>query len=103
VLLYSSRSFDDIIYRAELGRLAAQGGGPTVVHTLTRAQPTGWKGLSRRIDRAMLQSIGFAPSLRPRIFVCGPTPLVEVTARSLREIGHEPGLIKTERFGPTGS
>ena len=103
MLLYSSRSADDIIYRAELERLASQGDGLNVVHTLTRARPSGWNGLSRRIDRAMLQSNGFAPGLRPRIFVCGPTPMVEVTARSLREIGHEPGMIKTERFGPSGS
>jgi ferredoxin-NADP reductase len=34
--------------------------------------------------------------------VCGPTPLVEVAARALRDIGHLQNLIKTERFGPTG-
>jgi ferredoxin-NADP reductase len=103
VLLYSSRRIDDIIYHAELEHLTSQNGGVNVVHTLTRAQPTGWGGLSRRIDRAMLQSVGFPPSARPRIFICGPTSLVESAARSLRETGHERGLIKTERFGPTGS
>lgn len=103
VLIYSSRRIDDIIYHAELEHLTRQDDGVNVVHTLTRAQPAGWCGLSRRIDRAMLQSVGFPPSARPRIFVCGPTPLVEFAARSLHEIGHERGLIKTERFGPTGS
>lgn len=102
-LLYSSRSFDDIIYRAELERLAGQDDGLKVVHTLTRERPAGWRGLSRRVDRAMLESTGFALAARPRIFVCGPTPLVETAARSLRDIGHEPHLIKTERFGPTGT
>jgi ferredoxin-NADP reductase len=99
-LLYSSRSFDDIIYRAELEKLAGQ--GVNLVHTLTRAQPAGWRGLKRRIDRAMLESVGFAPATRPRIFVCGPTPLVEQAASDLRDIGHPVNLIKTERFGPTG-
>jgi ferredoxin-NADP reductase len=99
-LLYSSRTFDDIIYRAELERLAGQ--GLTVVHTLTRGQPAGWSGLKRRIDRAMLESVGFAPAARPRIFVCGPTPLVEQAASDLRDLGHAVNLIKTERFGPTG-
>jgi ferredoxin-NADP reductase len=99
-LLYSSRSFDDIIYRAELEKLAGQ--GLTVVHTLTRGQPPGWSGLKRRIDRAMLESVGFAPPAKPRIFVCGPTPLVEQAARDLRDLGHAVNLIKTERFGPTG-
>jgi ferredoxin-NADP reductase len=99
-LLYSSRNFDDIIYRAELENLAGQ--GVTVVHTLTRAQPEGWRGLSRRIDRAMLDSTGFAPREHPRIFICGPTPMVEAAASDLRDLGHAPNLIKTERFGPTG-
>jgi ferredoxin-NADP reductase len=102
-LLYSSRSFDDIIYRAELESLSGQGGGLTIVHTLTRQQPAGWQGFARRVDRAMLAEVGFAASAHPRIFVCGPTPLVEVAARSLRDLGHEPSLIKTERFGPTGN
>jgi ferredoxin-NADP reductase len=102
-LLYSSRSFDDIIYRAELERLSGQGGGLTIVHTLTRQQPAGWQGFARRVDRAMLAETGFPASAHPRIFVCGPTPLVEAAARSLRDIGHEPSLIKTERFGPTGA
>jgi ferredoxin-NADP reductase len=103
VLLYSSRSIADIIYRTELDRLAGQGDGLKVVHTLTRERPAGWSGLARRIDADMLREIGFVPAARPRIFVCGPTPLVEGAARALRDIGHLPSLIKTERFGPTGS
>jgi len=99
-LLYSSRSFDDIIYRAELERLAGQ--GVKVVHTLTRSQPMGWGGYARRIDRAMLEATAFPMNARPRIFICGPTPLVESAAGLMRDIGHVPGLIKTERFGPTG-
>jgi len=101
-LLYSSRRADDIIYRVELDRLAGQGGGLKIVHTLTRERPAGWSGYTRRIDRAMLQNVGVAPEAQPRIFVCGPTPLVETAARDLHALGHEPHLIKTERFGPTG-
>jgi len=50
----------------------------------------------------MLSEMGFPPERTPRIFVCGPTPLVESVARTLRDLGHGPKLIKTERFGPTG-
>lgn len=104
-LLFSSRSFADIIYRAELEGLAGQGLGEQavdVIHTLTREKPSGWSGQTRRIDRAMLEEIAFAPSELPRIFICGPTPLVEAAARGLRDLGHAAKLIKTERFGPTG-
>ena len=43
-----------------------------------------------------------APGERPHVFVCGPTPLVEAVAAALVELGHDPALVKTERFGPTG-
>jgi ferredoxin-NADP reductase len=101
VLLYSSRTFEDIIYREELSNLGRRD-GLTVAHALTRARPAGWAGYARRIDRSMLAEVGFPPSARPRVFVCGPTSLVESASQLLLELGHERSLIKTERFGPTG-
>jgi ferredoxin-NADP reductase len=102
VLLYSSRTFEDVIYCEELSRLAAKGDGLRVVHTLTRARPSGWTGRARRIDRAMLAEVGFPASARPHVFICGPTSLVESAGQLLLDLGHEPSLIKTERFGPSG-
>lgn len=102
VLLYSSRTFNDIIYREELDRMAARNDGLRVTYTLTRSQPSGWTGGTRRIDGGMLESIGLPASARPKIFICGPTGLVESVARSLLDLGHVRALIKTERFGPTG-
>jgi ferredoxin-NADP reductase len=101
-LLYSSRSWDDVIYRDELARLADGDASLEVVHTITRNPPEGWTGFRRRIDRQMVEEVGWAPSDQPRVFVCGPTPLVESVANTLVEIGHPPELVKTERFGPTG-
>lgn len=101
-LLYSSRRWDEVIYRDELARLAENDKTLEVVHTLTRDQPEGWTGFRRRIDRAMLEEVAWPASEQPRVFVCGPTPLVESVAGSLVELGHQPALVKTERFGPTG-
>jgi ferredoxin-NADP reductase len=101
-LLYSSRSREETIYADELDRLAAEDGALEVTHTLTRSQPPGWTGYSRRIDREMLEEIAPSPEGRPLVFVCGPTPLVETAATALVEIGHDPAQVKTERFGPTG-
>jgi len=101
-LLYSSRSFEDVIYRRELERLVAAGDGVAVTHTLTRAQPPGWEGYDRRIDAAMLKEVGWPPGERPLVYVCGPTRLVEAVADDLVALGHDPDLVRTERFGPTG-
>jgi len=99
-LVFSSRGWDDVIYRDELEHLA--GNGLTVVHTLTRSQPAGWAGYARRVDAEMLAEVGPAAGDRPLIYVCGPTPFVESVATALVGLGHEAYRIKTERFGPTG-
>ena len=73
-----------------------------MIHTLTRSQPSGWKGFDRRIDGEMLRDVAYPPGERPLAFVCGPTPLVETVATALVGLGHDPTRVKTERFGPTG-
>jgi ferredoxin-NADP reductase len=102
-LLYSSRRSDDVIYRNELARLAQDDETFEVAFTFTREAPGGWTGFRRRIDRMMLAEVAWPPSERPHAFVCGPTPLVETAAAALVELGHDPVLVKTERFGPTGA
>ena len=103
LLLYSSRSLEDVIYREELDAMARRDRGLRVVGTLTRSQPQGWTGHRRRIDKALLAESRFAPDEGPKTFVCGPTPFVETAARLLVELGHDPLTIKTERFGPSGA
>jgi ferredoxin-NADP reductase len=102
-LLYSSRSLEDVIYRNELDVMARCDPNLRVVYTLTRIQPNGWLGPRRRIDKTLLAEACYSPDQNPKIFVCGPTSLVEEAARMLVELGHEPQAIKTERFGPSGA
>jgi len=102
-LLYSSRSWAELIYRDELARLAAADDTLQVTHTITREPPSGWQGFHRRIDAAMLAELVWPPSTRPHLFVCGPTSLVEMVAEGLVALGHEPTSVRTERFGPTGA
>jgi ferredoxin-NADP reductase len=97
-LLYSARTLEDVIYRDELAELSRD--GFDVVYTLTREQPEGWTGYSRRVDHELLAEV--APDGLALTFVCGPTPFVEAVAETLVELRHDPFRIKTERFGPTG-
>ncbi|HTJ59587.1 MAG TPA: ferredoxin reductase [Candidatus Saccharimonadales bacterium] len=101
-ILYSSRTYDDVIYRDELDRLKAAGDSFEVFHTLTRTQPAGWTGFARRIDGRMLSDISQAFGAKALTFICGPTPLVESAANGLLELGLKAERIKTERFGPSG-
>jgi ferredoxin-NADP reductase len=101
-LLYSSRTFEDVIYREELERLVAAGDGLSVHHTLTRSQPPGWTGYARRLDRQMIDEVAWPRSESPAVFICGPTAFVEAAAQLLVEAGYDPRSIKTERFGATG-
>ena len=101
-LLYSSRSYEEIIYREELDSLSAGDEALEVFHTLTRSRPEGWTGYDRRIDAGMLAEVSWPPDESPRVFVCGPTPFVEAAATALVGLGHDPARIKTERFGATG-
>jgi ferredoxin-NADP reductase len=101
-LLYSSRSFEEIIYREELETLAVSDGSLEVFHTLTRSRPPGWTGYAHRIDAEMLREVSWPANENPLPFVCGPTSFVEGVADALVGLGHDPARIKTERFGPTG-
>jgi len=98
-LLYSSRSYEEVIYQRELDRLVADGGALDAVHTFTGSQPPGWAGYSRRIDEKMLEEVAWSPKERPLAFVCGPTPLVEAVATALVGLGEDSAHIKTECFG----
>jgi ferredoxin-NADP reductase len=113
-LLYSSRSWEDVIYASELD---VPGEGVRVFHTLTRSQPPAWTGYARRVDRGMLAEVAWpAASISasasasasaaggegPLAYVCGPTSFVETVAAGLVALGYPAGRVRTERFGGTG-
>ena len=101
-LLYSARTYEQIIYGEELEILAKRN-GLTVAYTLTRSQPGGWKGYTRRVDDAMLKEVSEPLGRDALAYICGPTALVEVAADGLERVGLPADRIRTERFGPSGS
>jgi len=98
-LLYSSRSWEDVIYSSELGMPPD---GVEVTYTLTRTQPPMWQGYARRVDNQMLAEVAWPASEQPLAYVCGPTSFVESVAAGLVGLGYPAGRVKTERFGATG-
>jgi ferredoxin-NADP reductase len=100
-LLYSARTFADLIYREELMMMHTDG-VTDIRFTLTRERPEGWDGYTGRINADLLADVAWSASERPLVYVCGPTAFVEIAASTLVALGHEPARIRTERFGPTG-
>ena len=101
-LLYSVRTSEDIIYADELSRLSEQDSHLEVIYTYTRQAPANWQGYARRIDEPMLREVLQPLGGNARIYICGPTALVEVAANTLAASGIAAASIRTERFGPTG-
>jgi ferredoxin-NADP reductase len=98
-LLYSARSWEDVIYRDELGQ---HHDGVQASYTLTRSQPAGWTGHTGRINEALLAEVAWPAEARPLAYICGPTSFVETAAAALVGLGYPPERVKTERFGGTG-
>lgn len=103
-LLYSARSYDDVIYKPFLESYDFAQSGRRLDLTLTDHPPVDWHGYSRRIDRAILEEVtGDLDRSKLLVYICGPTPMVEAVANlAVQALGLDPLKVKTERFGPTG-
>ena len=96
-LLYSVRSAGDALYAEEIS--AFEDRGVTTTWVYTRTAPDGWNGRTGRVDADLLADAARSPSMNPLIFVCGPAGFVEAVADALVASGHDPGRVRTERFG----
>lgn len=99
-LLYSSRNWDEVIFREELLGLDARGDGFALTFTITREAAKRAQDLSRRIDpvavRTVLSGLPAAPA---HAFVCGNNAFVSTAADALVAAGIAPDRIRTERYG----
>ncbi|MEW1684710.1 ferredoxin reductase [Streptomyces sp. NPDC093594] len=68
----------------------------------SRSAPERWPRPPGRITANDLTAAGWPPDFEPTCYVCGSTGFVETAAGLLVALGHDPGRIRTERFGPTG-
>jgi ferredoxin-NADP reductase len=100
-LIYSVRTPGDVIYADELVRRVRDDPGLDVRYVYTRRAPADWPDPPARINVPTLNTYGWPPDFGPDCFVCGPTSFVETAANILVALGHDPGKIRTERFGGT--
>jgi ferredoxin-NADP reductase len=96
-ILYSARSYDEIIYKTDFLK------NRQVQITLTDDVPSDWHGRTGLIDSNMLQDILEAFATVPVCYVCGVTPFVEAMANNLITLGVPAARIKAERFGASAA
>lgn len=99
-LLYSARTFDEVIFRDELLGLEAEENGPALAFALTRAAPRRPQDFARRVDADMIRVVlGHLPAPPAHVFVCGSNGFVDAVTRPLEACGIDRRIVFTERFG----
>lgn len=117
-LLFSARTWDDLIFRNELLELREKDATFAIAFALTRMsnydpaalvpEPAVAPGPARRlrgdyvrrVDAEMLQDmLARLPAPPAQVFICGSSPFVEAAAQGAIKAGTPAGLIRTERYG----
>jgi ferredoxin-NADP reductase len=100
LLLFSARSWEDLIFRDELFALQGRHDGFDLALALTRDRPRREGDFGHRVDAAMMTALlGRLPEEPTQIFICGSNPFVSAAADAAIEAGLDPALIRTERYG----
>ncbi|TIQ33246.1 MAG: oxidoreductase [Mesorhizobium sp.] len=99
-LVFSARTWDEVIFRDELIGLDDRRDGFDLVLTLTREQARRPSDYSRRVDaHMMVQAMERLPKAPRLAYVCGSNAFVSAAAAALIDAGVPAGLIRTERYG----
>lgn len=100
-LLFSARTWDELLFREELLHLSEQRVGFELIVTVTREQPPEGKGFfGRRIDGDIVADALRRLPVPPRhVLICGGNPFVESAAVNIMAAGVGAEMIRTERYG----
>lgn len=100
LLLYSARSWDELIFRDELLMLAESENNFDLALALTRDPEARANHYTRRIDASIVkESLARLPASPKQTFVCGSNAFVTTAADALVAGGTPAGSIRVERYG----
>lgn len=100
VLLFSARTWDEVIFREELFAYAAMNNGFQVVLAITREAARRDGDYSRRIDGPIISEVlAKLPGPPSQVFVCGANAFCDTAADGAMIAGLPASLIRTERYG----
>lgn len=96
LLFYAHRTLEDATFQEEIDRLAHR--LPLAVVHVVEHPPEGWRGDRGRITADVLRRHLPYRYERMQFFVCGPPPMLESVAKTLKSLGVPVTRIHTERF-----
>ena len=96
LLVYGSRSWEEVTFRERLAELERRL-DLSVVHVLSEPAPD-WDGARGRIDGPLLARVLTPATHDWSHFVCGPPAMVDSVERSLGELGIDRERVHAERF-----
>ncbi len=100
LLVYSSRTWNEFIFRDELLDIDMHEPDFTLIMTTTRGPRQRPDDFDRRIDRTLLRDVLTRWGLTAEaVYVCGSNDFVEAATSSLVLEGVPEGRIRTERYG----
>ena len=100
LLVYSARTWDELIFRDELLNIATLEPNLTFIATTTRGLPHRAEDFDRRLDRSLLRDALTRWGHTARdVYVCGSNAFVESIASSLVLESVPAARIRTERYG----
>jgi len=102
LLVYSARSWEELIFRDELVAARASEANFELVVTTTREPRHRPHDFERRLDRSLLREILTRWDRAPRhVYVCGSNAFVEAVTSALVLEALPPQIIRAERYGGT--
>lgn len=102
-LVYSARTWDELIFRDELLDRKRRDPGFALTVTTTRERKREGVDYDRRLDGALIAEILERWRRTPRhAYVCGSNAFVEAATRALVAQGVPPRSVRAERYGGTG-
>ena len=100
LLIYSARTFDELIFRDELIGLARQANGFELALLLTRERTPRESHYTRRIDTSIvIETLARLPEPPTGAFVCGSNAFVTAATDTLLAAGIPAEIIRVERYG----
>ncbi|KAK4272377.1 hypothetical protein QN277_020943 [Acacia crassicarpa] len=91
-LIYANVTYEDILVKEELDRLAANYPGRFKVYYVLNQPPEGWDGGVGFVSKEMIQAHCPPPAHDIRILRCGPPPMNKAMAAHLDALGYDPDM-----------